>query len=261
MTGAADTQPPEEPKVESHKSKRWLHWRSYLKEYAIIVVGVATALAAQQAADWLRWESEVKTARAAIRAEMASTNLNLYAFRVAIAPCLERKWDEAQAAIAALETGRKAKPLAGFRTGLRSVLSDSEWQTARASQVLTHFPRSEMVLMSSYYSAMQNQSEYLMAEGMAWSELSILQDAPAGISTSDIIRLRVNLDIARRMALFIERNSRRQLEVSERLGLAPTKLDPARVTSAQIFCSNMSLEEWRRWQNTPEAPRPMPAVP
>jgi hypothetical protein len=236
--------------------------RKFLFELGTIVLGVSVALAAQQAADWWRWQSEVDAARAAIRAEMAVNNLTFYAFRVEIAPCMARKTDEAEAVIAALQAHRPPPPLPGFRTGLRSLLNDSEWQTARASQVLTHFPRAEMTLMSNYYAAMQNHREYVTAEGAAWSELSILQDVPDGVATSDLIRLKVSLDTATRMGILIERNSRRALELSERLGLPPTRFDPSRVLSAKNFCSNMSRDEWRRWQDGPEGPRnPMPAIP
>ena len=48
MTETAPTEPPQEPPVE--KPKR--NWRGFLKEYAVIVIGVLTALAAQQA--WLQ---------------------------------------------------------------------------------------------------------------------------------------------------------------------------------------------------------------
>ena len=44
--------PSQEPPVEIHKPPR--NWRGFLKEYAVIVIGVLTALAAQQAAEWWR---------------------------------------------------------------------------------------------------------------------------------------------------------------------------------------------------------------
>ena len=247
---------------EAPKPKPRRDWRNFGKEYVIVVLGVATALAAQQAADWLHWQSEVKAARTAIRAEMAVNNLTFYAFRVEIAPCVTRKQDEAEAVIAALQAHRPPPPLPGFRSGLRSLLNDSEWETARASQVLTHFPKGEMTLMSNYYAAMQNQENWLTLEGAAWRELGVLQDVPDGITTSDLIRLKVNLDTVRTTGLFIERNSRRALALSERLGMPPTRLDPSRVHSANNFCSNMSREEYRRWQDGPEGPKnPMPAAP
>ena len=167
--------------MDIHKPKSWPAWRIMLADFVIVVLGVGVALAAQQAAEWWNWRGQVTQARAAIRAEMAVNNLIFYAFRVEIAPCVARKTDEAEAMIAALQVRRALPPLAGFRSGLRALLNDSEWQTARASQVLTHFPRGEMTLMSTYYTALQNQGELLTAEGAALERAQ----RPAGCSRRD----------------------------------------------------------------------------
>ena len=44
--------------MDIHKPKPWHGWREFLKEYAIIVVGVLTALAAEQVVDWLHWRQQ-----------------------------------------------------------------------------------------------------------------------------------------------------------------------------------------------------------
>ena len=51
--------------MDIHKPKPWHNVREFLKEYAIIVVGVLTALAAEQAVEWLHWQHEVEVAVAA----------------------------------------------------------------------------------------------------------------------------------------------------------------------------------------------------
>jgi len=57
--------------MDIHKPKSIHNWREFLKEYAIIVLGVATALAAEQAVEWLRDRSKATEARASIREEIA----------------------------------------------------------------------------------------------------------------------------------------------------------------------------------------------
>lgn len=42
--------------MEIHKPKPWHTVREFLKEYAIIVLSVITALAAEQAVEWLNWQ-------------------------------------------------------------------------------------------------------------------------------------------------------------------------------------------------------------
>jgi hypothetical protein len=64
-----DPAPPEQPPVE--KPKR--NWRGFLKEYVVIVIGVLTALAAQQAAESWHWQGEVKEARAALHEKSSPT--------------------------------------------------------------------------------------------------------------------------------------------------------------------------------------------
>src|SRR4051812_20799371 len=102
MSHPAEPPPaPQEPTLDIHKPKPIHSWRGYLKEYAIIVVGVLTALAAQQAAEWWKWQSDVSSARTALAAEAAGINA-YFAFRIAIAPCVERQSREAEAIIADL---------------------------------------------------------------------------------------------------------------------------------------------------------------
>ena len=52
--------------MDIHKPKPWHSVREFLKEYAIVVVGVLTALGAEQAVEQLHWAHEVRSARAAL---------------------------------------------------------------------------------------------------------------------------------------------------------------------------------------------------
>jgi hypothetical protein len=232
--------------MDIHKAKPIHSWRQFLKEYAIIVIGVLTALGAEQAVEWVHWQGEVKIARQSIRREILNDNINLFSRRVALAPCTDRLADQAGAIISALQAGRKAQSLTGFRAGLHGLIADSEWQSERASQVLTHFPRKELALMGGYYAQFLNFEDWLTAEGMAWQELSVLQDVPMGLSTSDIVKLKVNLSIARRMEFLTERNARRELGLSRELGV-PEANPGADFVAA--YCGRMSQEDFRRWQN------------
>ena len=54
--------------MEVHKPKPIRNWREFLKEYAIIVIGVLTALAAEQAVETLHEHGRASQARTSIRA-------------------------------------------------------------------------------------------------------------------------------------------------------------------------------------------------
>jgi hypothetical protein len=216
------------------KSKPSGSWRGYLREYAIIVVGVLTALAAQQAAEWLHWRSEVTQARTALRAEMASNDSGPFARRVAYQPCMTRQIAEAQVMIDDLQAGRAPRKYTSLHTGVAQLFNDSEWQSQRASQVLTHFPRDELALMGRYYAQLENFRAWTENEGPAWADLRVLNDPPDGLTASDFLRLQSSLHVARRMNGIIVSGAERQLLLGRELGIAHTPVDPERV---EKFCN------------------------
>ena len=63
--------------MDIHKPKPWHGWREFLKEYAIIVVGVLTALGAEQIAERIHEAHTSAEARENIRAEIAANLADL----------------------------------------------------------------------------------------------------------------------------------------------------------------------------------------
>jgi len=233
---------PQEPHVE--KPKR--NWRGWLKEYAIIVIGVLTALAAQQAAEWWQWHSEVAQARTALRAEMTDNNNRLFIRRIGVAPCLARQIKEADAILTALEEKRTPGKFTTFHDGLGALISDAEWQSQRASQVLTHFPRDELAVMSRYYATLPDFRVWLGREGDAWRELSGLQKPLAGLTASDLMRLRVQLTTAKSSLDLINLAVPTALRRSKTLGLPDAKGEPLVVEN---FCT-MDDERFQHFMRT-----------
>jgi hypothetical protein len=136
--------------MDIHKPKPWHGVREFLKEYAIIVVGVLTALAAEQVAELAHVHNEVREARAALHAEMADDLRTLV---------LEAREDacyrERLAAIAAWADGKSPKPPPG--TGLlMSGVSSSAWETAKAGAA-PHMELKERLALSVFYNDIENQ--------------------------------------------------------------------------------------------------------
>lgn len=52
--------------MEIHKPKPWHGFREFFKEYAIIVLGVLTALALEQAVEWFHWREIVSHDKSAL---------------------------------------------------------------------------------------------------------------------------------------------------------------------------------------------------
>ena len=204
--------------MEIHKPKPVHNWREFLKEYAIIVLGVLTALAAEQAVEWLRWRHEVAIARQSLREEIAVID-RFYGRRALIGPCLERRLEEKAARIRDIAANRKAAPLPPDPGTTGALLSDAEWQSERSAQTLTHFPRAELALMSRFYAQMGDIREWLLEEERSLSALLVLADDPGHLGPADLAQLRVNLNTARMLNYLIVLNARRQLEVSAQLGI------------------------------------------
>lgn len=228
--------------MEFHKPKPVHNWREFLKEYAIIVLGVLTALFAEQTVEWLHWQGEVKVARKALAAEIGA-NSGYFARRLAIGPCIHRQIGEAKAVLASLQAGAPPPAFTAFRDGMGSLLVDGEWQSERASQALTHFPRKELAAMSRYYGQLSDSRSWILAESDAWAQLRVLKNPPAGLGPSDFARLLGILGMAERYSTLIELNSLRLLKISDGLKIAPDPVDRTRVKK---YCSG-SEEEYSRY--------------
>jgi hypothetical protein len=236
----------EEAKMEIHKPHAAKTWKEFLIELATITAGIVIALSLEQLVEHVRWQHEVTEGRQALQAEIAANNDNLLGFRVAVAPCVDRQIREADTMLTALEEGRKPAGIKDFRAPVGALIRDSEWQSERASQVLTHFPRAELALMSRYYGQLPDFRDFEEQESSPWQELSILQAPPAAMTASDLIRLRFNLVAAVNFERLIVVNAKRQLRLSQRLGISDARVDPVRVKN---YCT-MSPRDYQNYRDT-----------
>jgi hypothetical protein len=214
--------------MDIHKPKPIHNWREFLKEVGTIVLGVCIALGAEQAVEWWHWQGEVQAARRSLRSEMTSI-AEFYNSRVALSSCLSQRLDAAAALIADAAAGRRVDVADMPFNGSGRLLSDSEWQSERASQVLTHFPRQELALMGRFYAQVTDMRGWVRDETTAWTHLALLQDAAQKLGSGDLTELRVNFHLARRYYNAITGNASQQLVVAAQLGLAPEKLSPDRI--------------------------------
>ena len=56
--------------MDLHKPKPWHGVREFLKEYVIIVVGVLTALGAEQLVEQLHWREQIRATKEALLPEI-----------------------------------------------------------------------------------------------------------------------------------------------------------------------------------------------
>jgi hypothetical protein len=228
MTGDAPTPSPEEPKMEVHKPKPVHSWREFLKEFGTIVLGVSVALAAEQGVEWVHWQGEVAAARTALRAEI-TTVADFYEARLAGADCMGQQLDAFGVMIADVAAGQMPTTdgVPFFRIG--RLLSDSDWQSERASQTLTHFPREELAQMSRFYAQVVDMRVWSYEEANAWAHLAMLKDGPQKLRSGDLTQLRINYHLARRYFNQIVANSDEQLKLAAQLGIKPAPLSQAQI--------------------------------
>ena len=184
--------PPQEPPVE--KPKR--DWRSFGKEYVIVVLGVATALAAQQAVDWLHWRSEVVQAREAIASE-TTQNIAGSIRRMRTVQCAENRLNElARILDEAARTG-KLPPVGYIGQPPRFMARSGAWDSVVASQIATHFSRQELTSLGSLYVFVQRMSFYTNFETEAWSSLYAMVGPGRRLDPASEAELRKALGAAR----------------------------------------------------------------
>ena len=205
--------------MEIHKPKPVHSWREFVIELGVVVLGICIAISLEQFVEYLHWHNEVQVGRQALAEEIAATD-SFYARRLLIAPCLERRLDEEASRIRDLAAGRKVAPQANGPGAPGNLLSDAEWQSERASQTLTHFPRAELALMSRFYAQMTDMREWLLEEERSWSALRVLDEDPDHLGPADLAQLRVNLNLERELEYLITLNARRQLATSTQLGIS-----------------------------------------
>ena len=121
--------------MDIHKPKPWHGVRDFLKEYVIIVIGVLTALAAEQAVVKLHSAHVIETAETAMRIELADDDGPQAFVRLAITPCLRRDLDSLRAAIVQrVEPKTFGKLVDGYRPPVRSWDMDA-WISTQSAGV------------------------------------------------------------------------------------------------------------------------------
>ena len=214
--------------MDIHKPKPWHGWRGFLKEYAIIVVGVLTALGAEQAVEQLHWAHEARIARAALAAEMGVSNRHM-AFRVAAERCIARRLDELEAVIERTASHQPVPRLGDLIPDIGNALNDNIWENYRSAQTLPHFDDEEQSQFSAYYLQIVSLRQFVGDETNTWQVLRVLQGDPARLGPVDIAGLRVALQHARFDNALIASIAAEQLETSRQLDIKPVAADPQRV--------------------------------
>ena len=205
--------------MSEQKPKPIRNWRSFAKEYVIVVLGVATALAAQQAAEWWNNRSRAAEARAGIREEIAR-NLGRIDVRQRIEGCIARRLDDVDGLIAASAAGRLPQDVLWIGAPTTLDLFDSTYKAAMQSGAVSLFGYQEQRAYTNLYVAFEKYTQAGVEEQHSWDDLRTLEKQPAPSPTLDW-QLRSALQQARLARTTIASMRYWTTQDSAAIGIAP----------------------------------------
>ncbi len=227
--------------MDIHKPKPWHGWREFLKEYVIIVVGVLTALAAEQGVEWLHHRADVAEARRALDAEVAF-DITSFDFTLAQAKCMSQRLDELDRWRASWDTSRPLRISGPLPTIPGVIFRTSVWRVASVAAV-GQMPFEVRTYYGSFYDAVANNDGVRTRQIGLWRDLSRLVRAKAlndeqRLSVEDDIeQLRANNDSwAGRVRFFHEYAS--ALKVKP-LAAARARFETEFTPTVRAFCKPM----------------------
>jgi hypothetical protein len=159
--------------MDIHKPKPWRGLREFLKEYVIIVVGVLTALAAEQGAQWLHERHLSAEAREAVMAEINLDVTNL-SQRLKNEPCVARKLDEIGVLLERAEAGASFAPAAKIGAPETRWVYTQRWEAATAGGRTSLLSSEEQLDFARVYYMLKLAAEEEDREQLPWSHLRAL---------------------------------------------------------------------------------------
>lgn len=166
-----------------HLPKQLHGWREFLKEYAIIVLGVLTALALDQLVQTAHERRLAREASEAINQEL-QTDLDRVAYRSRQQSCILKRLDEIQALLVGWRGDNAFPP--GLHVGFPGAvgLVDQRWQANLASDRFSEESADQQADQASIYTLVHVIDKVENREIESWSQLRALEIGSQGLSTA-----------------------------------------------------------------------------
>jgi hypothetical protein len=211
--------------MDIHKPKPWSGWREFLKEYAIIVAGVLTALAAEQAVQRLEWAHKVHAAEDAMRAELLFDDGPQVYQRAVIEPCVTASLDAIRAGVeAGASRAEMVRLIQGFVIDFYS-FDTLAHEDATHAGVADHMAPARLALWTTAYSMMAYMERTNAEEAKGMAQLRALSHAGGPLSEAERTQVLNAVEFLRLQDFQMIRGARWTLPAIRRLGA----LDPVRM--------------------------------
>jgi hypothetical protein len=153
-----------------HHPRPWGDWREFLREYLIVVVGVLTALVAEQFAEWLHWRHEVAETRRALNEEVAF-DLASAEWHTAMAACKAKRLEALELWRASLQAGKPLKLAVSLQPPPDLIYLTATWRASNGSAI-GQLPVEARNSYASYYDLVDVFVNVANAERERWSSLA-----------------------------------------------------------------------------------------
>jgi hypothetical protein len=209
--------------MDIHKPKPWRGWREFLKEYLTIVVGVLTALGAEQAVELAHNAMLAREAQASIDKEIR-LDLGRVAYRLQQEPCVERRLDELTALVGRWRDDDNAIApgiVLGDPGGI--ALVQESWQANLNDGRYSHEPEAAQVGQAFFYTAFRVLDDSTREEYHVWARLRTLQLGSAYLTRASRPQIIQDLQTARSEARILNNVGLEVLNAAAKHRIAPGK--------------------------------------
>ena len=213
-------------------------WPAVWWELVIVTLGVLIALGAQQALDTIRWKRDVTEFRRALDNELGY-DFGAYRDRLAQSACINRRLDELEQWLGALQSGAEVRLTTPIRRPTTTSLRTAVWES-RTSEVTGHLGLDTRLRYAAFYDEVRNYSDVRDFERAVWNELLDFGYAPS-LDPRDRLRLRGLIERGRLFDRLIAANwsdmERRGAEANIRAWR-----DPNAPSSDRNICASLRWE-------------------
>jgi hypothetical protein len=157
------------------KSKLFSDWREFSREFIIIVLGVLTALIAQEWVQSLEWRNKVRAAVSDMDQELSNGNGPQAYVRLAIHQCLANRLRALRDTVNAGDRAAARRQIDAIDLPLRNYNSHAR-QAANSSDIASHIPADTMYEYRIVYALMPELDEVHRKE---LQDLADLRSLPA----------------------------------------------------------------------------------
>jgi hypothetical protein len=170
--------------MDVHKPKLLHNWRELLKEWGIIVLGVLTALLAEQAVQSFDWRQKVEAALADMDNELSIGDGPQAYVRLAIDTCVTSRLDAIREAVERGDRTQSRRLIDGLWLPRRTYDYLAR-EAATASDVASHMPADRMLQYRIAYEVVPNMNRLAEKELSDFGHLSALPRSGGTLETAE----------------------------------------------------------------------------